>query len=90
MGSNILLLALLRPWMTALACLCVQLEDDLHTERQRSTSHSHKLTDENKRLQTQCVELQRDLDAAQKEFTRLKASCIRACFLECLEKSAPS
>ncbi|PRW58913.1 hypothetical protein C2E21_2665 [Chlorella sorokiniana] len=49
-----------------------QLEDDLHTERQRATSAAHKAGDEAKRLAAQCLELQRELEAQGREVTRLK------------------
>ena len=56
----------------SLLLLC-QLEDDLHAERHKATSHAHKLGDEAKRSAAQCVELQRELEAQGKELTRLKA-----------------
>jgi hypothetical protein len=47
----------------------------VHTERQRASSAAHKLGEDAKRAAAQCVELQRDLAAKEKELSRLKASC---------------
>lgn len=57
------------------ACLYtgpLQLEEDMHIERQRASSDAHKLGDEAKRLAAQCVELQRELQTQNKEVARLK------------------
>lgn len=50
----------------------MQLEDELHGERQRASSQAHALGEEAKRAAAQCVELQRELAARDKEVTRLK------------------
>lgn len=67
---------------TALCLVCLpplspshcelQLEDELHADRQRASSQAHKLGDESKRLTAQCLELQRELEAQSKEAARLK------------------
>lgn len=50
-----------------------QLESDVHLERQRAASAAAKAGDEAKRAAAQALELQRELEAAGREVTRLKA-----------------
>lgn len=62
---------------------CLQLEGDVHAERQRASSQAHKLGDEAKRLGAQCLELQRELESQTKEVARLKVGLqMISCLLE--------